>query len=301
MGEYLYFIDSDDYCERSLLEKTYNKITQEKSDILVFRADRFDSTTGEKEEMWYSLVDANLPKERPFKPVAMKDYLFNSFQNWPWNKVFRREFIEEKKIKFQEVVRANDVLFVYLALAQAERISVLDEVLIHYRVGNKNSLQSTNHLAPVAFWDAYRETKKALLRVGVYEKYEKSYLNETMKGILYNYNSVKTNDAKEYIFALMRYGSEIEFGFLKHGRGYYDDTETYDNFCKIMKIDHLSDLEAEKLKQKCKHVLEESRELKEKNKQLEDGIEEIRNSRAYKMGMAVTSVPRKIKSVIKRG
>lgn len=298
VGEYLYFIDSDDYCEKDLLEKAYEVITREKSDVLVFRADRFDSATGKRKEMWYSLVEADLPKERPFRPEAMRGHLFNSFQNWPWNKVFRRSFIEEKKIRFQEVVRANDVLFVYLALAQAEKISVLDEVLIHYRVGNKNSLQSTNHLAPVAFWDAYRETKKALQRIGLYEKYEKSYLNETMKGILYNYNAVKTNEAKEYIFALIRYGSEIEFGFLKHGRNYYDDKEAYSEYCEIMKTEHLSDLEADRLKEKYKHVLKENSELKETNCQLDKGIKEIRASRAYKVGMAVTDVPRKIKSLI---
>lgn len=298
-GEFLYFIDSDDYCETDLLEKCYKKITEDKADVLVFRASMFDTTTKKHEILSYSLVDNNLPTKIPFKPAEMKNHLFNSFQNWPWNKVFRHEFIKEKNISFQEVVRANDVMFVYLALAQAKKITILDDVLIHYRVGNKNSLQATNHLTPVAFWDAYRKTKEMLTKVGVYDVFERTYLNETMKGILYNYHSVKTKEAKEYIYALIRYGAEIEFSFMKHDKKYYEDKNAYDEFREIVESSRLSDLEVQALQKEYEILKLKNKELEKTKAQLENGIKEIRESGAYKAGMAITSVPRKIKSLIK--
>jgi glycosyltransferase involved in cell wall biosynthesis len=298
-GEFLYFIDSDDYCETDLLEKCYKKITEDKADVLVFRASMFDTTTKKHEILSYSLVDNNLPTKIPFKPAEMKNHLFNSFQNWPWDKVFRHEFIKEKNISFQEVVRANDVMFVYLALAQAKKITILDDVLIHYRVGNKNSLQATNHLAPVAFWDAYRKTKEMLTKVGVYDVFERTYLNETMKGILYNYHSVKTKEAKEYIYALIRYGAEIEFSFMKHDKKYYEDKNAYDEFREIVESSRLSDLEVQALQKEYEILKLKNKELEKTKAQLENGIKEIRESGAYKAGMAITSVPRKIKSLIK--
>ena len=42
-----------------------------------------------------------------------------------------------------------------------------------------------------------------------------------------------------------------------------------------------------------------NKELEKTKAQLENGIKEIRESGAYKAGMAITSVPRKIKSLIK--
>ena len=103
-GKYLYFIDSDDFCNKELLEECYIKIEKEKSDVLVFAADQFDTISGKYSPMPYSLEIDNLPKKSPFGPEEIKNKLFNSFQNWPWNKVFRREFIIENNISFQYVV-----------------------------------------------------------------------------------------------------------------------------------------------------------------------------------------------------
>ena len=298
-GEFLYFIDSDDYCETDLLEKCYKKITEDKADVLIFAADQFDTNSGVHSEMLHSLFVQFLPSQIPFKPDMMKDRLFNSFQNWPWNKVFRHKFIKDNNISFQEVARTNDMKFTVLALVCAKSITILNEVLIHYRVGNKNSLQATNHLDPMAFWDAYKGTKRALEAKGVYKKYERSFLNFILEGCLYNYNSIKEVKSKSYAYAVIRYGSGIEFDFFSHDKKYYYADWIYDEYIKVFNNKSNMTIPLEKTLKDRDALEEKNIELKKRVKELNDGIMEIRNSRAYKTGMAITSVPRKIKSLIK--
>ena len=59
-------------------------------------------------------------------------------------KVFRRSFVEENNLKFQEIRRTNDLFFVCSALVMAKGIVTIDEHLVHYRIGATSNCQATN-------------------------------------------------------------------------------------------------------------------------------------------------------------
>ena len=185
------------------------------------------------------------------------------------------------------------MLFTISALAKAKLISVVNKVLVHYRTGNKNSLQSTNYLTPIAFWDAFREAKKFLHNNGYYDLYKKSFLNEIMGGLTYNYNSIKDDNAQKYLYNVIRYGEEIEFGLLKQKRDYYWDKDAYD-FIRVIVEGKTSD------ERMIDELKERNKALEDEIKHLEMGISEIKNSKSMKIGLAVTSVPRKIESIVKK-
>ena len=98
---------------------------------------------------------------------------------------------------------------------------------------------------------------------------------------------------------MIRYGAEIEFSFMKHGKKYYEDKNAYDEFREIVESSRLSDIEVQALQKEYEILKLKNKELEKTKIQLENGIKEIRESGAYKAGMAITSVPRKIKSLIK--
>ena len=47
----------------------------------------------------------------------------------PWNKLFRRSFVDENKLKFSETVVHNDIFFNVASLARAKRIKIIHDIL----------------------------------------------------------------------------------------------------------------------------------------------------------------------------
>jgi len=103
-GQYLSFLDSDDYFELDMLEQIYNSCIENNCEIGIFNATAFDNLTGK--ELWelkppYFFAKQN--KIKKIKPIEYKDYLFDIFPGYAWNKIFKTSFVKENNIKFQQI------------------------------------------------------------------------------------------------------------------------------------------------------------------------------------------------------
>ncbi len=135
-----------------------------------------------------------------------------------WNKLYKRSFILENKLRYMETSRGNDVFFAQSSVVVAKRIAVIDRCFVHYRVdrtpGN-NSLQSTYDKNPTSFTATYEQLKEFLLSHGIYEKLEKSLLNLVLDGILHAVNSVRSLDSLAKIQEAVLQKVEPSLGILK--------------------------------------------------------------------------------------
>lgn len=269
-GKYLMFLDSDDYFEPDMVMDCYKALETEHADVVCFSAKKVDMRDGSIIDMPWSLAKKNLPPKKSFAPDEMATTLLNSFQNWPWNKAFRKELIEKWQIRFQEIARTNDMLFTCAALALAEKITVIDHAYAFYRVGTGTSLQQTNYKNPLAFWDAYIETRRFFIDHGIYDQYEQSLLNHIINGMIYNYHSVKDVTASAAIFCIIKYQGESIFHFLEHDQSFYYNQNMLKEYRKIIDGDIWT----------CKAIVD-----------AKTGIE--KTSSIYKIGYVVTWLPRK--------
>ena len=167
-GEYLGFVDSDDWCELTLFEKAYGKAKAEDVDVVFWRHCDRDETAG----TIVRNVPFSLPAgvRSPFSGQTLGDKVFSSFGFAPWNRIVRRGMIVENGLKFQAVERSNDVAFGCMAIAVASRISTLDEVLYNYRVRSEGNLQSGNGRTPLSIVEAWKFLVSELSRLGLLEK-----------------------------------------------------------------------------------------------------------------------------------
>lgn len=226
-GEYLLFLDADDFFENTLLEKVYNQGKKMEADIVLFGAKQYNDKTGiVSPASWYFKRDA-LPRENPFSGKTENTDVFALVTPAPWTKLFRREFVEKQGLSFQGLQNSNDVYFVLTALALAEKITYVDEELVFYRVGMKGSLQGSKSLHPDCFIEAYAGVYHELQRRGIYERYEEGFMNILLSGCAHNLRTVTDWELRRRICERMAEPEFTEMGLMERREEYFRRKEDF--------------------------------------------------------------------------
>ena len=226
-GEYLLFLDADDFFENTLLEKVYNQGKKMEADIVLFGAKQYNDKTGiVSPASWYFKRDA-LPREDPFSGKTENTDVFALVTPAPWTKLFRREFVEKQGLSFQGLQNSNDVYFVLTALALAEKITYVDEELVFYRVGMKGSLQGSKSLHPDCFIEAYVGVYHELRRRGIYERYEEGFMNILLSGCAHNLRTVTDWELRRRICERMAEPEFAEMGLMERREEYFRRKEDF--------------------------------------------------------------------------
>ena len=131
-GEYLSFIDSDDYIEPNFCEVMYEKAIKDKCDIVI--CDYYEyHNYGLKEIRFPTFKDASL-KENPD--------ILNMVNLGPCNKIYKRSLFKNKENRFVENLKYEDAPLVVKLLLSAKKIGKIDDCLAHYVI-HENSETTT--------------------------------------------------------------------------------------------------------------------------------------------------------------
>ena len=202
-GEYLSFLDSDDFFELNMLEKAYKACSTHNLDFLVFRSDFYDNDSETYIPQYATIRKDLLPGKRIFTYKDIKRDIFNTFVGWAWDKLYSREFVISNNLLFQEQRTTNDLLFVYTAFVKAKRIMVIDDVLAHHRISLQSSLSRTREQSWRCFYDALLALREELKKAGIYEEVEQSYINYSLHFSLWNLNTI-TGPAYKKLYDSLR-------------------------------------------------------------------------------------------------
>ena len=139
-GEYVAFLDADDFFKPELLESLYEAAVEGDLDIAIARYDIYNS----KKAAFYENVESEHGRMYDGGKITSKnehpDFILQSTTGSAWNKLFKRSFLLEKNISFlTDVKMFEDVYFTVTALAFAERVGKLPEILLHHRVYSEQS------------------------------------------------------------------------------------------------------------------------------------------------------------------
>lgn len=192
-GEYIIFLDSDDFFELNMFEEMYNKAEETKSDITICNYDTFDINNNKFLKTTYQIFPKNFFEKEYFNHNQLQEDIFNYFNNAAWNKLYRLSFLKEENIEFQEIKRTNDLYFTKVSLLLAKRLSGVDKDFVHYRIGQNSNLQRNNHKCPLEFAKALIALKDFLIEKELYNELKDSYEKFAIHIINCNLSSLNKN------------------------------------------------------------------------------------------------------------
>lgn len=253
-GEYIVFVDSDDFIENNMLELLYKSAKTNDTDITMCAADEYDNTDGKYiNSDYYSLKVLEKFADKVFSPEDIKKEILD-INVALWNKIYKREYLLSTGEKFPEGFIYEDLPFFFGTCLKAKRINIVWNILYHYGINRKNSTMKEFNA-------------KILDRIPMvsltYEKLKNTpYLNDMQKQIqgwvindlFHRYILLKENYHKEFFFLMKKVFLNLDienindwyFKTVYHFKGYLlVINNTFENFCQKIFNEYLDFRELE--------------------------------------------------------
>ena len=143
-GEYVHFLDSDDWLNENVYEKIFSVAQCKDVNLILCSYTTYNQTTHEvKGDYFFSKMGTNM-FNRVMNFEKNSRFLLNA-PVVPWNKIIKRELLIKENLVFDSLKCVNDRAFNFRLLPVAKQIIIINEPLITYRVGNSKSLIGVRH------------------------------------------------------------------------------------------------------------------------------------------------------------
>lgn len=195
-GEYLLFVDADDYIKPSMIQKMIDSAIKNDSDIVFcgFEVNGSNLVLNDTESL--SILKECKTKEPVIQAIISTSK--HRIYGYIWRNLFRRRLLAEKKIIFPQNIKiSEDFMFLLNAVDTASKVSIVDEELYVYRI---NGISTTAKYMPTLHSDMSRINKWMLEEICT--KYP-----DTIPG----YHCCAANTYLRHIQNLCRKGTPFEY------------------------------------------------------------------------------------------
>ena len=155
-GEYIAFLDSDDYVEANMYEEMYNKAKEENLDYV------------ECDFLWEY---PNKTLESKGKQYNNKKEMFIYTRVVTWNKLIKREIVQDNHLEFPKGYRYEDVEFFYKLLPLIHHYGIVQKPFVHY-VQRENSISNVQNTRTKEIIDVLGHVMKYYKTNNLFEEYK---------------------------------------------------------------------------------------------------------------------------------
>ncbi|MDR3179663.1 MAG: glycosyltransferase [Holosporaceae bacterium] len=131
-GEYVGFVDADDWVDADFFEKLYQAAEKYNADIACSSIERIYPSGKKKMLLNFSKEAVFTSPEKKYEAVIIPRCCYI------WNKIYRRSALEKHQVLFQEKVYFEDIPFTMQAVYFLKTMVVVPEVVYHYWVNNES-------------------------------------------------------------------------------------------------------------------------------------------------------------------
>lgn len=172
-GEYILFVDSDDWISSVAVESLYNNAINNNSDVVVF------------DFVWKNLFDnkfliltinnyGNTYENKPFNKDMMGPLAYKEIPVSTWSKFYKKEFLLKNDISFFEDMIFEDIPYWASVFVNAERITYLPKPLYFYRKDRDGAITSQKGKEIFDVFKGYDRVEKVFKDSGYWDKYKLS-------------------------------------------------------------------------------------------------------------------------------
>lgn len=170
-GEYILFIDSDDWISCNMLERLYQHAERFHLQITCCGVMTVDEIS--KQQMERKELSAFCPENAvvSWKTCNTLQALNNITA---CNKLFQKKFLSDNNLLFEKGIKYEDIPFWSKTLFLADRIGCIPDSLYYYRIARADSIVNKKDFRGIPY---ARETQfKALQKHGLYPKYKNEFI-----------------------------------------------------------------------------------------------------------------------------
>ncbi|MBS5681554.1 MAG: glycosyltransferase [Clostridium sp.] len=154
-GDFIAFLDSDDYIEKNAYEEMYNKAIEGNADYV------------ECDFIWEFPNKIRVDKQYPYKN---KKEMLSFVRVVAWNKLIKRQLITDNNLEFPKGLRYEDVEFTYKLIPFINKFAYVDKPFIHY-VQREGSIANVQNERTAEIFTVLDNVIEFYKKNNIYEKY----------------------------------------------------------------------------------------------------------------------------------
>lgn len=176
-GEYVFWVDSDDWIEQGSLQLLYNCLQKNHTDIVKFNYFRHADTSER-------IASTAMPglycrKDQIYELVHQALKGASRFGLSVWSHIYKSSFLRDTNLIFisEREIGSEDYLFNLQAYALANSVLILDECFYYYDLRQGSLSQRYKENIRAQYTNLYCEYRDTLKRIGLYDEFEKHLLH----------------------------------------------------------------------------------------------------------------------------
>lgn len=185
-GEYIAFIDSDDWVEPEMIEKMYQAAIEQKADLVIcdYVVDNGEGGSG---RVISGIIKGSMDisKRVLISPPA------------PWNKLYKKDLFLTTDIRYPKGVWYEDLATTPRLLMNVHKIAHVNEAFVHY-IQREGSIMATLNEKILDIYTVLEMIEEYYKSHGFYQQYEEEieylYVEHLISTSLYNWRRFKNGD-----------------------------------------------------------------------------------------------------------
>ena len=163
-GEFIAFVDSDDWIEPQTLETLYNAANGNNADICYCNATK-EFSNGKQKHL------CNPETHSGEFTIQDKQYFLSHFVSYFWTFIYRHSFLSSHNITFPTTNYAEDSFFVSAAVLAAGRVASVGHFFYHYCIHTQSLITTPNPIKHKARMHAFTSLSHFAKRNGLYDTF----------------------------------------------------------------------------------------------------------------------------------
>jgi len=226
-GEYIFFIDSDDYIQNNTLETLFNKANDNSCEIVLMT-----NIITFTDENVINLTTNSRYDDIILNYQDVKRGLFFDYCNIFCNRLYKKDFLQKNNIKFAETRNGEDLALSFLSIVLTKKFIATDKLAYYYRIHKK----STNNTRSIySNFAGYKYAQDMLKKHNVYDLVMQEFKNRLCNDTIEHLSYMKTIQDKLKVYKYIKSNHFKIFDLENYPKSEFYEPNLYEKYHDLLK------------------------------------------------------------------